>query len=61
MSKGKLIVLEGLDGSGKGTHKGGRLPYRCDSAKMIAEGVDLVNGGNTVSITENVSKRKGFL
>lgn len=23
--------------------KGGRLPYRCDSAKMIAEGVDLVN------------------
>ena len=23
--------------------KGGRLPYRCDSAKMVAEGVDLVN------------------
>ncbi len=23
--------------------KGGRLPYRCDSAKMVAEGMDLVN------------------
>ena len=23
--------------------KGGRLPYRCDSAKMVAEGADLVN------------------
>ena len=23
--------------------KGGRLPYRCDSTKMVAEGADLVN------------------